>query len=306
MKKWFAVVTLVACCALTAQAQVTFKPGKDKVDVEVGGQPFTTFHYGAEWDKPFLHPLRTATGVKVSRGYPLDKVAGESSDHHWHRGLWYAHGDVNGVDFWRERTGDKAKDVNLPLPVGRIVAKAPPAFKGGKTFGTLTAELDLVAPDNKELGTLREQFTFRRIGTCNVIDTQVTVLADRGVPLKMGDTEEGALGLRFADEFRQDRGAILSNSDGLVGTEKIWGKRAVWVDYSTTIQNEKVGITIFDHPRNPKHPTYWHARGYGLCAANPFGEHDFHGDKTRDGSVTIPRGGSLSFRYRVVIHSGGL
>jgi Methane oxygenase PmoA len=101
-----------------------------------------------------------------------------------------------------------------------------------------------------------------------------------------------------------ERGATLSNSDGLVTTEKIWGKRAKWVDYSTTLKGQKAGVAILDHVKNPKHPTYWHARGYGLCAANPFGEHDFHNDKSRDGSVTIPKDGKLEFRYRVVIHPG--
>jgi hypothetical protein len=65
-----------------------------------------------------------------------------------------------------------------------------------------------------------------------------------------------------------------------------------------------LGIAIFDKPSNPKHPTYWHARGYGLFAVNPFGEHDFYNDPKRDGSITIPAGGSLTFRYRVFIHDG--
>mgnify|MGYP001073395924 FL=1 len=78
------------------------------------------------------------------------------------------------------------------------------------------------------------------------------------------------------------------------------------MDYSTVVGDEKVGVTIIDHPGNPKYPTYWHARGYGLCAANPFGERDFLKDKTRDGSLTVPAGGSLTFRYRVLIHPGSV
>jgi len=136
------------------------------------------------------------------------------------------------------------------------------------------------------------------------IDPQITLNANRGEPLKLADTEEGGLSLRLADEFRQDRGATLLNSDGLVGTEKIWGKRAKWVDYSTTLNGEKVGVTMFDHPRNPRHPTWWHARPYGLNVANPYGERSFTGDKTRDGVLTIPTGGRLAFRYRVMIHPG--
>ena len=168
----------------------------------------------------------------------------------------------------------------------------------------LTAELDLMTPEKKSLGTIVESITFSRRGANHIVDLHVTLRADQGVPLKMGDTEEGSLGLRFADEFRQDRGATLLNSDGLVTTEKIWGKRAKWVDYSTMLKGQKVGVAIFDHAKNPKHPTYWHARGYGVCAANAFGEHDFYNDKSRDGSMTIPQGGKLEFRYRVVIHPG--
>jgi hypothetical protein len=76
------------------------------------------------------------------------------------------------------------------------------------------------------------------------------------------------------------------------------------VDYAGTIEGEKLGIAIFDHLSNPKHPTYWHSRSYGLFAANIFGEHDFHADKSRDGSVTVEPGKSLRFRYRVVVHPG--
>lgn len=294
----------LVCCASLAQAQVIFHEKPQQILVEINGQPFTAFHFGSDWPKPFLHPLRTPAGIVVTRGFPLEKVAGESNDHHWHRGLWFAHGDINGIDFWRETSGDAAQDKKLPLPVGRILIKGKPALRGGKQQGSLRAEFELLAPGNKVLGTLREQYVFHRLGANNVIDVQVTVLANQGVALKMGDTEEGLLGLRFADEFKEERGATLLNADGLRGTKNIWGKRARWVDYATKIKGQAVGVTIFDHPSNPKHPTFWHARGYGLNAANPFGEHDFYNDKSRDGSVTIPAQGSLTFRYRVVVHAG--
>ena len=67
---------------------------------------------------------------------------------------------------------------------------------------------------------------------------------------------------------------------------------------------KQLGIAIFDHPGNPKHPTHWHARDYGLFAANIFGEHDYYNDKQRDGSMTVRARKSVRFRYRVVIHPG--
>jgi hypothetical protein len=306
MKRLIMVMAVLLLCAsgAAAQGRVSFKEANNKVEVEIDGRPLTTFHYEDNWLKPFLHAVRTPSGTIVTRGYPVEKIAGESSDHIWHHGIWYGHGDINGVDFWREFTGNPQEDAKFKLPIGRFVMKGKPRLKASGDSGTLTVDLDLVRPDKTSLGTIREVFTFRRQGADNLIDAEITISADRGTALKLGDTEEGAFGLRFADEFKEDRGAILTNSDGLKGTSKIWGKQARWVDYSTTIKGEQLGVSIFDHPQNPKHPSYWHARGYGLCAVNPFGEHDFYNDKTRDGSVTMAAGRKLTFRYRVVVHAG--
>jgi hypothetical protein len=70
------------------------------------------------------------------------------------------------------------------------------------------------------------------------------------------------------------------------------------------VNGETLGVAIFDHPTNPKHPTYWHSRDYGLFAANIFGEHDFYADKSRDGGMDLEPGQTWRFRYRVVIHPG--
>ena len=283
---------LLLPCVLTAQP-VQFRRETGKVEVLLDGRPFTAFHYEEQWDKPFLHPLRTADGLVVSRGYPLEKIEGESNDHIWHRGIWWAHGDVNGADFWRERGRDKT---------GRLVVKGAPKLDAPS--GALSATLEMLTPEGKVLGSVSQAIRFTRVEANAIIDVTVAVLADRGIALKLGDTEEGALGIRLADAFREDRGATLVNSDGLTGAKNIWGKRARWVDYSTTLQGQQAGVAAFDHPSNPQHPTWWHARGYALNAANPFGERDFTRDKSRDGSVTVPSGGRLEFRYRVVIHPG--
>lgn len=278
-------------CFSLLHAQVSFQAAPNKITVTLANRPFSNLYYGPQWSKPFLHPLRAASGLTVTRGYPLESLPGESQDHAWHHGLWYAHGDINGVDFWRDKG---------PEASGRIVVKSQPSAAGA----TLSGEFLLAAPGNRILGSIREVFGFAAAGANRLVDVELIIRADQGIALKLGDTEEGSLGLRLRDEFREDRGAVLRNSEGLVGTKNIWGKRARWVDYSTKIEGEAVGVTIIDHPANPKYPTYWHARGYGLCAANPFGEHDFLKDPTRDGSITVAAGDSLRFRYRVVIHPG--
>ena len=102
----------------------------------------------------------------------------------------------------------------------------------------------------------------------------IAVHADQGAALNFADTEDGGFGMRLSDAFRQDRGAKLTNAQGLEGTENIWGKNSEWVDYSAFIDGRK-GTAVFDHPTNLHHPTGWHARGYSLCAANPFAAGDF-------------------------------
>jgi hypothetical protein len=96
----------------------------------------------------------------------------------------------------------------------------------------------------------------------------------------------------------------MVNSEGSAGEKAIWGKRADWVDYDGNVSGEDLGIAVFDSPKNLRHPTYWHARHYGLLAANPFGVKEFTHDRHQDGSYVIPAGGSLTLRYRVLVHHG--
>jgi hypothetical protein len=63
-------------------------------------------------------------------------------------------------------------------------------------------------------------------------------------------------------------------------------------------------MAIFDHPSNPRHPTWWHVRDYGLFAANPFGIHDFEKKDKGAGDLTVPAGETISFKYRFYIHEG--
>jgi hypothetical protein len=153
------------------------------------------------------------------------------------------------------------------------------------------------------MGSETQDYTFSGDATERIIDCAFTLTADRGVPLKLGDTKEGTFAIRVVNGLTKP-GLRMLNSEGKVGVDDIWGKRANWVDYSGTVDGEQLGIAIFDNPANIKHPSYWHARDYGLFAVNPFGEHDFYNDPKRDGSVTIAAGKSLTLRYRVVIHHG--
>jgi len=114
------------------------------------------------------------------------------------------------------------------------------------------------------------------------------------------------MAIRVAPTLRHegDRAAgAMRNSEGVEGAA-VWGKRARWVDYNGPVDGRAVGIAIFDHPENFRHPTWWHARAYGLFAANPFGVHDFEGAERGTGDRVVPAGGELRLRYRLLFYSG--
>ena len=286
-----ALIAILFGPAILLGATVSFAPGTDTVEVRIDGKPFTTFHYESKWDKPFLHPIRTASGAVVTRRWPVEQQTGEIEDHTWHRGVWWSHGDINGADFWRELGHGKT---------GKLVLRGKPRTKGN----VLEADCDFIDAAGKRHGSALQQFAFGASGGLIWIDVTITVRADAGLPVVFGDTEDGGFGFRYSDDFRENRGAKLRNAEGLDGTKAIWGKRSKWVDYSTVRDGKTIGVALFDHPSNPRHPTYWHARGYGLNAANPFGVSDFARDKSRNGKLEVPQGKTLRFRYRVAVHEG--
>ncbi len=303
---------LVATVAQGAGQHVRLKRVGARIEVAIGGKAFGAYYFGSEASKPYFYPLRNARGTIVTRGYPMVKdIPGESHDHPHHRAMYYAHGNVNGIDFWSEaREGRAAQTARgryyateRELPKGRTVFSKLDEMKSAGDTGAIRAEFDLVGPEGKAIGSETQAYTFSGDDSTRVIDCEFTTRADRGIAVKMEDTKEGTFAIRLVKALEEPTGHML-NSNGGAGEKEIWGKRADWVDYSGEVGGEKLGIAIFDHPQNPKHPTYWHARGYGLFAVNPFGEHDFSNDKTRDGGVTIAPGGSLTFRYRVLIHEG--
>jgi hypothetical protein len=266
-----------------------------RVPLLVNGKEAASFYFGQEWDKPFLYPIRTVSGKAISRGYPLEKIAGEQTDHVWHRGLWYGHGIISGQDFWRELGREKTS---------RLVAKHAPVVKTRKDSPAVTADFSMVTPAGKALGSIRQEWRITDRERLRLIDATITIDADQGEPLVFGDADDGGFAFRLNDAFRQDRGAKLRNSSGLETTEQIWGKPAHWVDYSAVIDGVPTGVAILDHPANLRYPTAWHARGYSLCAANPFATRSFSKGKGPDGGYTLPAGKQLRLRYRVVIHEG--
>jgi hypothetical protein len=271
------------------------------VDVGIGGRPFTTFYFDPAVAKPYFHPLRSARGTVVTRGFPVvDDIRGEDRDEPHQRPMYFAHGDINGFDFWGEAAYPKWSDHPVST-FGRTVFRTIDEATGGPNAGTLQATFDLVAPTGV-LGREIQRYRFSGDADHRIIDAQFSVVAT-DQPLVMGDTKEGTFAIRVVKALDSPPGHMV-NAGNAIGEKNIWGKRSAWVDYYGRVGDEDLGIAVLDHPTNLRAPTYWHARAYGLLAANPFGISYFERRGRRSGAYTIPAGGSLVLRYRVVIHHG--
>src|SRR5688572_11588940 len=129
------LVVLSLCTALPVRAQVTITRGPEQIAVDIDGKPFTVFYIGgADLNRPYLHPLRAASGKIVNRSFPAGQLPGETTDHPHHAGLFYGHGDVNGYNYWAIQ--NVATDPSKPsATMGRIVLKEVGAVKSGKQSG---------------------------------------------------------------------------------------------------------------------------------------------------------------------------
>jgi hypothetical protein len=307
--------------------KITENKEKKQLDVTVDGELFTSYCWWDGQKKPVLYPLKTSKGTVVTRNFPMAKVAGERTDHPHHISSWFTYGDINGVDFWNTPSDD-VKSTYDASKMGRIVHKTASKIKNGKNAASVTLQADWIMPDNSKVLQQDEVMTFRSAPNLRIIDRVITLTA-QNKKVVFGDSKEGALGIRVArpleepstrPEIFTDANGIPTkvatmdntgvdgkyvNAEGLKGEKEAWSKRSKWMTLSGNVKGEDVSIAIFDHPKNPTYPTYWHARGYGLFAANPFGAKEFTGGKTVL-NYTLEPGQKLTLRFRIVISSGVL
>lgn len=289
--------------ALPAADTVTFTRAADRVRIEIGGRHFSDYIH-AGWPKPCLYPILDADGTAYTRDFPFRNNPAEVPDHDWHRGVWFAHGAVNGHDLWRELPEKKT---------GRIRLERIMETRDGAT-GLLRTRSLWETADGKPLLTDETTLHVSRDGALTRVDYEVRLLATHGA-VTLGDTEEGTMAVRVNEAIRVTHGkgatkrpgsGRLVNANGDSGIPA-WGKRAAWASYSGPLPDGRViGVALLEHPGNFRHPTWWHARDYGLLSANPFGRHDFEKlkDQPKAGDHVIPAGGELTLRYRLIFHRG--
>jgi Methane oxygenase PmoA len=317
-----AAVSVLAIAMLSASPsqQVTVTPNESarRVDIAIGGKPFTSYLWPEQVRKPVLDPIRSAGGTLVTRGWPLNPRAGERIDHPHHVGLWFNYESVNGLDFWNNSDAIKPEDRSK---MGTILHRRIVAAKGGSDRGELTTESDWVTAAGTVLLHERTQFLFSGDATTRTIDRIATLTAVERVAF--ADAKDGMLGLRVARQLEQPSNEPLVFTDiagratdvpkmdntGVMGEytssegkkgDAVWGTRGRWTFLSGRIGAQPITIAMVDHPANPGFPTYWHARGYGLFAANPLGQKVFsEGRETMN--FTLAPGASATFRYRIVV-----
>jgi hypothetical protein len=288
--------------------------------VLVDNKPFTSFLYEDSFPKPILFPIIAPGGITVTRGYPLQPREGEPTDHPHHTGLWFNYENVNGLDFWNNSF---AISPEKKSQYGSIRTLPDVQTNDGKK-GVLIYNAMWVDVADHPLVEEVTQYGFTGNENYRVIDRMTTLVADTVVSLK--DAKDGLLGLRVAHElqiptrgkkeYTDDKGNVTTiesltdsiangnylTSEGKTG-DSAWSSRARWCKMFGKMQNDSVSITIIDHPSNPNYPTFWHARGYGLFAANPLGEAIFTNGKSRK-DLVLQKGEYVTFRYRIVIQNG--
>ncbi len=323
------VATLLAGCrpsAADTEPVVTVRVDDEaqRVDVLVDGEPFTSYVYSdsiAVLKKPVLFPIRAANGTPITRGYPVQPIPGERVDHPHQVGLWLNYGSVNGLDFWNNSSAippERAHEMGTIRHVGIEMAE------GGEGKGELAVAAEWLNSDNDVIVRETTRFLFHAAPDLRIID-RLTTLTAGGEDVWFEDNKEGLVGMRVTralemptDERLEvvgpDGGLVASagsdgatgiyvNSEGVRGYPDVWGMRASWTMLSGVVEGDSVAVAIFDHPDNVGYPTYWHARDYGLFAANPLGQAVFsEGAERLD--FSLEAGTSTTFRYRVLIYRG--
>jgi hypothetical protein len=326
------LAVIAACAALLCCIAANQNSPKDRnrvipneaerrVDIVIDGRPFTSYIWPERLAKPVLYPLRTAKGTVVTRGFPLEPRRGERVDHPHHAGLWFNYGNVSGFDFWNNSEAIKVEDAPK---MGVIRHRAITLAKSGPDQAELEIEADWISGKQQLILKEHTRFVFRGGANFRSID-RITALQALDEKVVFHDDKEGVLGMRVtrALEAPSDKPEVFTDANGRATTvakldnsgvngvyltsegkkgDAAWGTRGRWCNLSGLVGDEPVTITILDHPANPGFPTYWHARGYGLFAANPLGQKVFSNGK-EELNFSLAPNASVTFRYRILISS---
>ena len=296
------VTTFILICTTVAlsandggDVKLTQQGGDVRIDV--GGKPFTVYHFQGTTSqplvRPFFFPVLAADGTELtSDQQTAPAVNGKKPDHPHHRSVYVSHGDVNGADHWsfEQKPNPKQRHVKFESVEGNTIVEQLEWEGKGGTDPILRERRTIhvfALPDGTRGLDIASAFTPTK-GDVTFIDTK----------------EAGLASVRVAKEISDK--PTLTNARGGRGEKECWGKPAEWCDLSGQINGKPYGVAILDHPKNPRHPATWHAREYGLLSSNIFGLSYFDPKKYPKGSgnFTIKAGDTVTFRHRILFHRG--
>lgn len=261
------------------------------ISVEIGGRPFTTYHFADDfvhpYVRPFLWPVRASDGTEIT----IDQ-AQHPPLHAHQRSIWIGHRNVNSADHWKF-------EVKPVQPKQRHV-------RFNKVAGD-TIEEELIWEDKEGKPMLGEVRTLRFIGypdNHQGIDFTLRFTPVHDDVTFFDGKDAGLCPIRLAPSITHD--PQLVNSAGGKGEKECDMKPAEWCDESGQIDGKTYGVAILDYPENPRHPPLWHARRGARLSTDIFGLHSSNKDKypPHAGDFTIKTGETVTFRYRMVIHTG--
>ena len=182
------ILFFVSACA--AGADIKFVQDTNKIDILIGGNLFTTYRYGSELTKPILYPVKSPSGIVLTRGFPFEKIPGESNDHPHHTGIFFTYDKVNNDGFWNNTT-------------------SPPQIKHIKTTkmenGQLSTISHWVGKSGKTLLEEKRDMVFSAEPNQYAIDFNITLTA-QDEKIVFGDTKEGMFAIRVADWLSEEKG----------------------------------------------------------------------------------------------------
>ncbi len=305
------------------RVELVRKDGEKRIDITVDGKPFTSYRWDERIMRPVLYPILSSGGSFITRGFPFETRDGDTVDHPHQVGCSFSYGNVNGIDFWNSSTFRSAEEMKR---MGKIQHSAIVSITSGIAVGELVTTAKWIKPDGSTVLDERTTYTFHASGAHRWIDRE-TKLTANFEDVTFGDSKEGLFAIHLASELEQndqikvkvttasgvisdrDRANILSgvysNSKGLNTEKNIWGTLGNWALVSGSIGREKITVVMFAHPSNVNFPSRLMVRGYGLLALNPFGQKQFDAQLSERNFV-VKRGGSITFRHRLLIASDAL
>jgi hypothetical protein len=262
------------------------------IDIYEGSQLLTTYHVDSRRLKNYFHPVNTG------EGYPL--TLDQPYDHPWHHGLYFTWKYINGINFW--------EDTGSPDETGRMTNIGEPQvwMESGKCniqqmliWEVLTGEKFMDEHRNITIHPIAQNGGYRIDFDLSFKSLKQTLHFDRTSPEEF--PWGGYAGLSFRPVRSFGGGTLISSEDGHDVTS-VHGKAAKWCDFTGRLDGGRElsgGISIFDHPGNPRHPSPYYVFDTNdlqfLQPALLFNE-----------PLYLDKSQILRLRYGVYIHQGAV